>query len=48
MAALENSMDWGATVHRVSKSRTRLKQLSMQVHTLRDNVATKCHIFQPF
>ena len=35
MAALENSMDkgaWrggGATVHRVSKSQTRLEQLSM-------------------
>ena len=35
-SCLENPMDrgaWLATVHRVAKSRTRLKQLSMHVHT---------------
>ena len=36
-SCLENSKDrgsWRATVHGVAKSRTRLKQLSMQAHTL--------------
>ena len=35
-SCLENPMDrgaWRATVHRVAKSRTRLKQLGMQTHT---------------
>ena len=35
-SCLENPMDggaWWATVHRVAKTRARLKQLSMHVHT---------------
>ena len=35
-SCLKNSMDrgaWGATVHRVTKSRTQLKQLSTHTHT---------------
>ena len=50
-SCLENPMDrgaWWATAQRVARTQTQLKRLSMQVHTLRDNVATKCHIFQPF
>ena len=37
-SCLENPMDrgaWQATVHRVTKSRTQLKQLSMHIHVSR-------------
>ena len=37
-SCVENPMDrgaWRATVHRVAKSRTRLKRLSMQAHMIR-------------
>ena len=37
-SCLENPMDrgaWQATVHRVAKSQTRLKQLSMHIHVSR-------------
>ena len=36
-SCLENSMDrgaWWATVHRVTKSQTRLKRLNMHAHTV--------------
>ena len=39
-SCLENPMDrgaWWAAVHRVSKSRTRLKQLSMHTHGIQKN-----------
>ena len=38
-SCLENPMDresWGATVHRVTKSQTRLKQLSMHIRQCRE------------
>ena len=31
-SCLENPMDWQATVHRVTKNQTRLKQLSTHTH----------------
>ena len=44
-SCLENPMDrgaWWAAVHRVTKSRTRLKQLSMHVHIEHYDIQAPC------
>ena len=46
-SCLENPMDrgaWQATAHRVSKSQTQLKQLSMQAQSC--NLAYVCYLFR--
>ena len=47
-SCLENPMDrgaWGATVHRVAKSRTQLKQPSIQACTVMFKVLEFYHMF---